>query len=597
MSLSPAQQLQVEQQLRDWPAALSGDQLLWASGYLAGLAAAGGAVQSAPASQIQADRPTLTLWYGSETGNSRGIAQRLSEQVAARGWPVTLASLDTIQPRSLSKLLLLVLVVSTHGDGDPPEAAEAFYRFLHSDRAPRLESLSYAVLALGDSSYPEFCKTGRDLDARLSALGAEALLDRLDLDVDFEEAEGRWVDQLLARLSPLMELPASTPETGTTGNVVSLAPTPRRFDRQRPFAAELLERSPLTVAPSRKQVAHVVLSLADSGLTWEPGDSLGVWPGNDPLLVEQVLDLTGLSADARIQRGDREWALGEWLTQQAELTRLARPFVQAWASLTDSSELNRLLTSSDELAAWSAERQVLDVITDYPLSLDAQSLVDSLRRLTPRLYSIASSPLVADDEVALTVKLERHQRATQDRTGVASGQLWERLAVGDTLPIYLEPNPRFRLPEDGDRPIIMIGPGTGVAPFRTFVEHRQALGARGPSWLFFGEQHRRSSFLYQLEWQRHLAAGSLSRLSVAFSRDQAERIYVQHRLQAAGAEVYDWLEQGAHVYVCGNGAGMARDVHEALVELVRTHGGRSTEQAHDYLEQMKTDQRYQKDVY
>ncbi len=594
MSLLPAQQSAVEQRIVKLSAGLDGDQLLWASGYLAGLAAARTGVHpdQAAAPQESIDRPSITLWYGTETGNSRGIAERLAEHVQSRGWPVNLASLDAVPPRSLAKQSLLVLVVSTHGDGEPPEAAEAFHSWLHADRAPRLEELRYAVLALGDSSYPAFCQTGKEVDARLEALGAKRLLDRHDVDVDFEEAEAAWADRLIEALKPLMQ---ETPAAAS--NVVALTTPAPRIDRSQPFEAELIERAPLTVTPSNKQVSHVVLSLEGSGLQWQPGDSLGVWPTNAPSLVEQIMEATGLLPETPIQRSGREWALVDWLGSQAELTRLARPFIQAWAELSDSTELANLLACNQQLAAWQAQRQVLDVVKGFPVRVDGQTLVDSLRRVSPRLYSIASSPLVADDEIALTVKLEQSQTALGQRTGVASGQLVERLAVGERLPIYVEANPRFRLPEDGDRPIIMIGPGTGVAPFRAFVEHRQAQGAGGPAWLFFGEQHRRTDFLYQLEWQRHLAAGSLSRLSVAFSRDQAQRVYVQQRLREQGRAVYDWLEQGAHLYVCGNGSGMARDVHQALIELIAEHGGLDQAGAQDYLDGMKADHRYQKDVY
>lgn len=594
MSLLPAQQPAVEQRLAELSAGLDGDQLLWASGYLAGLAAAraGGQPGKATAPTASVDRPALTLWYGTETGNSRGIAERLAEHVRSRGWPIVLASLDSVPPRSLAKQSLLVLIISTHGDGEPPEAAEAFHQYLHAERAPRLENLRYAVLALGDSSYPAFCQTGREVDARLAALGAERLIERQDVDVDFEDDERAWADRLTKALTPLMET-SSEPAS----NVVALTTAAQRVDRSAPLQAEVIERAPLTVTPSNKQVAHVVLALEDSGLVWQPGDSLGVWPTNAPELVAQILDLTGLSAEAPVQRSGRDWRLGDWLASQAELTRLARPFIQAWAGLSESAELAELLDSNDQLAVWCARHQVLDVIQRFPVQVDAQTLVDSLRRLSPRLYSIASSPLVAEDEIALTVKLETLQTDRGMRTGVASGQLVERLAVGERLPIYVEANPRFRLPEDRSRPIIMIGPGTGVAPFRAFVEHRQAQGGSGPAWLFFGEQHRRTDFLYQLEWQRHLATGSLSRLSVAFSRDQAERVYVQHRLREEGRTVFDWLEQGAHVYVCGNGSGMARDVHQALLEVIAEHGGLDPAGAQDYLDGLKADHRYQKDVY
>ncbi len=605
MALVPAQQQEIERQLRDLRESLSTEQLLWASGYMAGLAAVGqpvanSAVQAVAEPAAEASpAQTLTIWYGTETGNSRGVAQRLADSARERGWKVDLAGLDEVQPRRIGKTGVLVLVVATHGEGDPPETAEAFCKFIQSDRAPALNDLNYAVFALGDSSYPDFCQTGRELDERLAGLGATRLLDRVDCDVDFETQEDPWREQVIETLAPLVEPRAGEPRLQVVGNQTASAASAsvNRHDRRNPFAAELLEVSPLTVAPSHKQVAHVELSLEGSGLAWQPGDSLGLWPENDPRLVENIIKLTGANGDDEIGRDGQRLALGQWLTRHAELTQVVRPFVEAWAGLTESRQLTDLLGDRDAFQAWSHQRQVIDIITEFPARLDAQALAGSLRRIAPRLYSIASSPLTADDEIALTVKLEHIGAEEGRRLGVASGQLLERARPGDLLPIYIEANERFRLPVDGERPIIMIGPGTGVAPFRAFVEHRQAQGATGASWLFFGEQHRRTDFLYQLEWQRHLRSGALTRLSVAFSRDQADKVYVQHRLREQGRALHAWLEDGAHVYVCGNGQGMAADVHQALVDIVADHGAKSPEQAEEYLAAMKADHRYQKDVY
>jgi sulfite reductase (NADPH) flavoprotein alpha-component len=605
MALVPAQQQHLQRQLENLRESLTSEQLLWASGYMAGLAAAGApassaAVESAiePAAEA-APAQTLTIWYGTETGNSRGVAQRLAESARERGWQVDLAGLDEIQPRRIAKTQVLVLVVATHGEGDPPETAEAFHKFIFSDRAPSLDELKYAVFALGDSSYPDFCQTGRELDERLAELGASRLLDRVDCDVDFETQEDPWRERVIDIVRPLVEPRSSEPRLQVVGNQVPAAASAvtHRHDRRNPFAAELLEVSPLTIAPSNKRVAHVELSLEASGLVWQPGDSLGLWPHNDPALVERIIEATGANGDATVEHDGGAVKLSEYLTRHAELTQVVRPFVSAWAELAGASELAALLDDREGFAAWSRVRQVIDVIEAFPTRVDGKDLAGSLRRIAPRLYSIASSSLTAADEIALTVKLEQSGADASRRLGVASGQLLERARPGDTLPIYIEANERFRLPADPDAPVIMIGPGTGVAPFRAFVEHRQAQGAKGPSWLFFGEQYRRTDFLYQLEWQRHLRAGSLSRLSVAFSRDQADKIYVQHRLREQGREVYDWLEAGAHVYVCGSGQGMAADVHGALADIVAEFGGKTPEQTEQYLAALKSENRYQKDVY
>jgi len=594
MSLSPQRQQAIESQLDALGRTLAPGELLWASGYFAGLAASG-----APAAETTAASPdpgrTLTIWYGSETGNGRGVAQRLADAARARGYAVDLASLDEVRPRQIGKLEFLLLVISTHGEGDPPEGSEAFHEFLLGDRAPKLEALRFAVFALGDSSYPDFCQTGRELDARLEALGASRLLDRVDCDVDFEASEGAWRDRALEAVKPLLDVDGAHPPNLQVVRENGRAAV--AYDRRNPFQAEVLDRSPLTVAPSNKRVAHIELSTAGSGLTYEPGDSLGIWPSNDARTVAELIELIGAEFNTPVTRDDETLPLATWLTHKLELTQVVRPFLQRWAEWSHSSELAAVLEDRDTLQAFSATRQVADVLREYPIAVSAEQLVAALRRIAPRLYSIASSPLVADDEVHLTVKLEGGEIDGRLRAGAASWQLLETARPGDTLPVYIEANERFRLPADGDTPIIMIGPGTGVAPFRAFVEHRKALGHAGPNWLFFGEQHRQSDFLYQLEWQRHIRDQSLDRLSVAFSRDQADKVYVQHRLREQGADVYDWLERGAHLYVCGNGQGMAADVHTALIDIVTEHGGRNPDQAEAYLQTLKSQRRYQKDVY
>jgi len=602
MAISPAPLQDLEQQLGQWARGLDVQQLQWASGYLAGVAAArvetDPSAGSMPAAEAVA-QPALTIWYGSETGNGRGVAERLAVEAESRGFAVELASTADIQPRSIAKLELLLLVMSTHGEGDPPEDAEALHKLISSDRAPRLDDLRFAVFALGDSSYPDFCQTGREFDRRLEELGATRLLDRVDVDVDFEPAEDAWREQVLARLdSELQPADAGTaaPHLQLIRGAEDSGAAP--VDRRNPFDAEILDVSPLTVAPSTSPVQHVELLTEGSGLVWQPGDSLGVWPRNDDRLVDEIIEVSGIDAAGAITRADETLEARQWLERRLELTLLARPFLEAWAGLSDSAKLRELIDDRDGLAEWVATRQVIDVLREFPARVDGEALIGALRGIAPRLYSIASSPLVAEDEIHLTVKrvggLDTDNRL---RAGVASWQLAESLDPGDTLPVYLEANPRFRLPDDPDTPIIMVGPGTGVAPFRAFVQQRQAEGAKGRNWLFFGNRNRRTDFLYQLEWQRFQRQGALDRVSVAFSRDQAEKIYVQHRLREEGKELFDWLEQGAHVYVCGDGQAMAADVHQALVDVIAEQGGRTADQAAEYLDAMKQAKCYQKDVY
>lgn len=587
-------QIKDQQELQHRVGTLASDltpgQIQWASGYLAGLATS--AASAAAAGQQQVEK--LTIWYGSETGNGRGVAERLAEAARSAGLAVVLQDLAEVQVRQIARVKLLVLVVSTHGDGEPPADAAALHKLILGDRAPRLENLRFSVFALGDSSYPDFCQTGRELDETLARLGAQRFLDRQEVDVDFEADEARWRPGLIEAVQLLA---GSSVQSNPHLQLVPEPASPR-FDRRNPFTAEILETAPLTVTPSRKVISHVVLSAGDGALDYQPGDALGLWPTNDPALVDELLELTNLDASTKVERDAQCLSLGDWLGHRLELTQVVRPFVLAMAKRSGSAELARLMEDRQGFQNWVRQWQVIDVLREYPVALDPAALVAMLRGISPRLYSIASSPLAQEGEVHLVVK--RLGGKTADgrlRAGVASWQLTGVVNPGDTLPVYIEPNLRFRLPADGDRPIIMIGPGTGVAPFRGFLEHRQALGQRGRNWLFFGDQHRRTDFLYQLEWQRHQKSGLLTRLSVAFSRDQAGRLYVQHRIAEQGKALFEWLEEGAHVYVCGSGQGMASDVHAALRAVVVKHGLFDRDEAEAYLQNLAASGRYQKDVY
>ncbi|QGM21685.1 sulfite reductase [NADPH] flavoprotein alpha-component [Spiribacter sp. 2438] len=586
----------LEERLRALVSTADRDELLWVSGYTAGLAAAEQGASAQPVDGSAAIAPTalpaqtLTIWYGTETGNARGVAERLKQQAQARGIDVEMSDLAQVNPRQIRKKELLALVMSTHGDGEPPETAEAFHQFLHGDNAPRLDDLEYSVLALGDSSYPDFCEAGKNVDERLQALGAKPLIQRIDCDVEFDAEEAQWATALFERLE-------SASQSHSVTSVPSVASTPLQHDRRNPYHAEVLERAPLTVPPSGKRVGHVVLSLEDSGIEYAPGDSLGIQPRNDDALVDELLQLTGLSGDEEVVFDDSRLTLRAAATERLELTQVVVPFLKEWAALTGHDALNAIVDDRERLRGWLTTRQTVDVIRAYPGEVTADQLVGALRKCAPRLYSIASSPEVAEDEVHLTVRLETGDHDDRIRTGAASGYLLERLQVGDTAPVYVEPNPRFKPPDSGATPIIMVGPGTGVAPFRAFMQHREATGATGDNWLFFGEQHRRTDFLYQLDWQYWHETGWLNRLSVAFSRDGAERTYVQHRILEEGTDVNEWLERGAHFYVCGNGRGMAQAVEDALKTIIATERRLTDEQAQQAIDLLKREGRYQKDVY
>jgi sulfite reductase (NADPH) flavoprotein alpha-component len=572
---------------------LAPDTLQWLSGYLAGLSAQRVIQEPAPAPQA-VPQGWLTVIYGTQTGNSRKLAERLKQQAEARGLTVRLFRAGEYPQRELQKERLLYLVISTQGDGDPPDDARGLVDFLLSKRAPRLEQLRYAVLGLGDSSYPKFCEIGRVLDARFAELGASRLVGRADCDVDFEPVAAGWLDQAVERATEALE-------ARSTAAVMPLRSPPAapRFERDAPFTAEIVTNQRITGRRALKNVRHLELSLGDSGITYEPGDALGVWPRNPPGLVADFLTTLSLQGETEVARDGRALPLRQWLEEELELTRLSRPVLESHAALSGNAELQRLLApeSTEALRVLLKSHQVIDVLKTWPTRWSAEELVRALRRLTPRLYSIASSQKRVGAEVHLTVAVVDYVAFGTQHVGAASHYLATRTGGEDRVRVFVEPNERFRLPRDPDRDIIMIGPGTGVAPFRAFVQDRAEAGARGRSWLFFGEQTFRWQFLYQAEWQEALKKGELHKLSLAFSRDQAERIYVQHRLREAGRDVYAWLEGGAHLYVCGEAQRMAPDVHAALIEILVTHGGRSREGAAAYLETLREQQRYQRDTY
>ncbi|MFW5969166.1 MAG: assimilatory sulfite reductase (NADPH) flavoprotein subunit [Halofilum sp. (in: g-proteobacteria)] len=597
-SNSPLSQDQARR-LSDVVADLRSDQITWLSGYLAGLTAAGTASAPADAQQAPApaEAPEVTILFGSQTGNAEEVAQQAAQKAEARGLRPHVVDMAEVKKPQLKAAERLLVIVSTHGEGDPPDTAAELHELVGSKKGPPLKDTKFSVLALGDTSYEHFCQTGRDFDARLEALGGTRAHPRTDCDVDFEEAAEAWIEGAIEALAADLDTPPS--------NVVAFGPVGGQggtsaWSKKNPFEASLLENIVLNADGSSKETRHIEVSVEDSGLEWQPGDSLGVLPQNSARDVEDILAALGFSGEEIVTGPRGDVTLAEALTHDYEITTLTRPFLQGWAELSGADDLQALVSDEnrDGLREWMHGRQLIDVLQAWPVdSLTPQAFIERLRKLPARLYSIASSYNANPDEVHLTVATVRYEAHGREREGVASTWLADRIDDETPLPVYIDHNKNFRLPEDDSAPMIMIGPGTGVAPFRAFIEEREHRDADGANWLFFGEQHFHTDFLYQREWLRWREQGVLDRIDVAFSRDQAEKIYVQDKLRERGAEVYEWLEQGAYVYVCGDAEYMAPDVHQALIDVIAEHGNRSQEDAAAWLGQLQKDKRYQRDVY
>ncbi|MEZ6967858.1 assimilatory sulfite reductase (NADPH) flavoprotein subunit [Aeromonas sp. S11(2024)] len=585
--LSDEQQRQLGQVL----STLNTQQLAWVSGYLYGLSQAVVQPVATAGAEVAAPSGSLTILYGSQTGNAKGVATAIKAQAEARGLPVTLASMADYKPKQLKKESHLLVVVSTYGEGEPPESAVDLFEQLKKGKIGKLDGLKFAVLGLGDSSYEFFCQTGKDFDDFLAKAGAERIYELASLDVDYQDAAKSWGEQALNAITATLSTGAAS---SSVASAVQQAVGHSQYSKENPFPARLSVNQKITGRDSTKDIRHIEINLADSGLTYQPGDALGVWFDNDAELVGEVLALTGLSGDEATAHGTLRAAL----TGHFELTRLHGGFITGLADISENAALKDLAGDKAQVNALVASAQVVDVLKRFPTTLTAEQLVGLLRPLTPRLYSIASAQSEVEEEVHLTVGVVRYpQEDGTVRSGAASSYLADRLIEDGEVRVFIEHNDNFRLPQNPDTPVIMVGPGTGIAPFRAFMQEREAQGAEGKNWLFFGNPHFTQDFLYQVEWQRYVKSGLLSKISLAFSRDQANKIYVQDRLREAGLELYQWLEAGAHFYVCGDANKMAKDVQEALLDVIAEHGHKSREEAEEYLSELRRAKRYQRDVY
>ncbi|MEB5696286.1 NADPH-dependent assimilatory sulfite reductase flavoprotein subunit [Klebsiella aerogenes] len=568
-------------------------QLAWVSGYFWGmLNQQPGTVVSAPAQAVEA--PSITLISASQTGNARRVAEALRDDLQAAQLNVKLVNAGDYKFKQIAGEKLLVVVTSTQGEGEPPEEAVALHKFLFSKKAPKLDGTAFAVFGLGDTSYEFFCQSGKDFDSKLAELGGERLLDRVDADVEYQAAAAEWrarvVDVLKARA------PTAAPaQLATSGAVNEIHTSP--YTKEAPLTATLAVNQKITGRNSEKDVRHIEIDLGDSGLRYQPGDALGVWYQNDPALVKELVELLWLKGDEPVTIEGKTLPLAQALEWHFELTVNTANIVENYATLTRSETLLPLVGDKAQLQHYAATTPIVDMVRFSPAQLDAEALIGLLRPLTPRLYSIASSQAEAENEVHVTVGVVRYDIEGRARAGGASSFLADRVEEDGEVRIFIEHNDNFRLPANPQTPVIMIGPGTGIAPFRAFMQQRAAEGAEGKNWLFFGNPHFTEDFLYQVEWQSYVKEGVLSRIDLAWSRDQQQKVYVQDKLREQGAEVWRWINDGAHIYVCGDANRMAKDVEQALLEVIAEYGAMDAEAADEFLSELRVERRYQRDVY
>lgn len=571
-------------------------QIIWLSGYFQGLSSGKtlNGTSRDVALQNGADHSVKslkhTILFGSHTGRSEGLANTLKEKLAAKSILADVFAMEEYNVRNLEKEQNLLIIVSTHGEGEPPEMAEDFHRYVIGKRLPKLPNLHFSVLALGDKSYKLFCQTGLEIHQAFKNAGSQELSPLVTCDVDYEEDASSWMDAVINKLAE--QSPASM-LIPVNGNKVEA----NVYTKKNPFRATVLEKAKITGRDSDKEVYHVELSINGSGISYHPGDSLGILADNPPALVQNILQKLGMDENETVKLKNVEYSLKNALSHHLEITILTRDVIKNYAKKTGLEGVNEILNNDELLDTYLWGHDILDLINEFEYKLSAQELVDMLRPFPPRLYSISSSQEMVGDEVHITVSTVRYKNKGRERHGAASTYLADRIEVDQQVPVYIERNPAFKLPENEETPIIMVGAGTGIAPYRAFLQHREAANFKGKSWLFFGDRRFYSDFLYQVEWQKYLKKGFLEKIDLAFSRDQETKYYVQHRLAEQQAEIFKWLENGASFYLCGDMKYMAKDVNKTLLEIIKVQGGMTEEEAKIYLKKLKKDKRFQEDVY
>lgn len=576
-------------------------QLAWLSGYAWSQASGveqqvAGQHLAANLTALSAEPFSITVLSGSQTGNAKSVADKVAAELTEAGITVKRVALKDYKAKNIADEQYLLLVTSTQGEGEPPEEGVVLHKLLNGKKAPKLTNLQFAVLGLGDSSYPNFCQAGKDFDQRFAELGATRLFERVDADLDYSATAEQWIRDIVAivkekaaQASPVVQ----SIDTATTAPVAKES----QYNKANPFPATLITNQKITGRQSDKDVRHLEFDLAGSDLHYQAGDALGVWFDNDPKLVDEVLSLAQIDPTTEVTIEGKAQTISTALLSHLELTQNTPAFVKGYAALAHNEQLNDLVADNQALQELVQRTPIVDVLHKFPAKLTAEQLVSLLRPLTPRLYSISSSPAEVGEEVHLTVGVVRFEHEGRARSGAASSFLADRIEEDGAVRVFVEHNDNFRLPNDATKPIIMVGSGTGVAPFRAFMQQRVADEASGKNWLIFGNPHFASDFLYQTEWQQFAKEGFLHKYDFAWSRDQEKKIYVQDKIRENSAVLWQWLQEGAYFYVCGDAAKMAKDVDQALLEVIAKEGNLSPDEAEDYLNELREEKRYQRDVY